>query len=65
MWTLILAIYASNAVYGGASVAVSSQAIQGFSSEQECEVAGKRVLGLSRGHRRGWADVDYTCVEVK
>ena len=61
MWALILAIYVS--VYGGESVAVSSQTIQGFSSQEECEVAGKRVLGLSRGHRR--ANVIYTCVQVK
>ena len=65
MWTLILAIYVSNAVYGGASVAVSSQTIQGFSSQQECEIAGKRILNLSRGHRRERVDVIYTCVEVK
>ena len=63
MWTLILAIYVSDTVYGGESVAVSSQTIRGFSSQQECEVAGKRVLGLSRGHGR--ANVIYTCVEVK
>jgi nitrogen regulatory protein PII-like uncharacterized protein len=58
MWALILAIYVSDT-----SVAVSSQTIQGFSSQQDCEVAGKRVLDLSRGHRR--ANVIYTCVQVK
>lgn len=58
MWTLILAIYVS----GGASVPVSSQVIQGFSSQQDCEVAGKRILHLSRGHQR--ANVIYTCVQV-
>lgn len=63
MWTLILAIYMSDYVYGGSSVAVSSQTIQGFSSQQDCEVAGKRILDLSRGHQR--ANVIYTCVRVK
>ena len=63
MWALILAIYMSGNVYGGKSVAVSSQTIQGFSSQQECEVAGKRILGLSRGHQL--ANAIYTCVEVK
>ena len=59
MWALILAIYINQS----GSHAVSSQTIQGFSSQQECEVAGERVLGLSRGHQR--ANVIYTCVQVK
>jgi hypothetical protein len=64
MWALILAIYVSNDPnVSGEAAAVSSQTIQGFSSQQECEVAGKRILGLSRGHQR--ANVIYTCVQVK
>ena len=63
MWALVWAIYMSGTVYGGKSVAVASQTIQGFPSQHECEVAGKRVLDLSRGHQQ--ANVIYTCVEVK